>query len=90
MSRGFKGFLGHALFYCSFIKNFSKISQPLTRILIKDALFEFGEECLGALNSLKVKLIQAPILITTYWNLPFELKCDASDHVVGVVLGQEK
>ena len=24
------------------------------------------------------------------WSLPFELMCDASDYVVGVVLGQRK
>ena len=32
----------------------------------------------------------APIIIAPDWDLPFELMCDTSDYVVGVVLGQRK
>lgn len=28
-------------------------------------------------------------MVTPYWNFHFELMCDASDFVVGVVLGQQ-
>ena len=38
---------------------------------------------------LKLALIQAPILYSPYWDLPFEIMCDASDYAVGVVLGQQ-
>nr|GEY05299.1 reverse transcriptase domain-containing protein [Tanacetum cinerariifolium] len=34
------------------------------------------------------KLIEAPILIASNWDQPFELMCDASDYAVGAVLGQ--
>nr|GEZ20475.1 reverse transcriptase domain-containing protein [Tanacetum cinerariifolium] len=37
---------------------------------------------------LKEKLTEAPILIAPNWDQPFELMCDASDYVVGAVLGQ--
>ena len=37
---------------------------------------------------LKQALIEATILQSPYWDLPFEIICDASDHAVGVVLGQ--
>ena len=40
-----------------------------------------------AFITLKDKLISTPIVIATFWELPFELMCDASDYVVGVVLG---
>jgi len=33
-------------------------------------------------------LISAPIVQPPDWNLPFEIMCDASDYVVGDVLGQ--
>ena len=33
-------------------------------------------------------MITAPIVQPPDWNLPFEIMCDASDYVVGDVLGQ--
>ncbi|XP_062103375.1 uncharacterized protein LOC133814431 [Humulus lupulus] len=50
--------------------------------------FEFGEDCLQAFKVLKEKLTSAPIVIAPNWEFPFEPICDASDYVVGVVLGQ--
>nr|GEZ86057.1 reverse transcriptase domain-containing protein [Tanacetum cinerariifolium] len=41
-----------------------------------------------AFNILKKKLIEAPILVSLDWDLPFEIICDASDYAVGAVLGQ--
>ena len=39
---------------------------------------------------LKHKLVSAPIVVAPDWNLPFELMCDASNHTIGVVLGQKR
>ncbi|XP_034197286.1 uncharacterized protein LOC117612730 [Prunus dulcis] len=83
-----RSFLGHAGFYRRFIKDFSKISRPLCRLLGKDVEFEFNEECLAAFNKLKELLTSAPIMQPPDWNFPFELMCDASDYAVGAVLGQ--
>nr|GEU81244.1 hypothetical protein [Tanacetum cinerariifolium] len=47
-------------------------------------------DCIDALETLKNKLTEAPILVVPDWNLPFELMCDASDYTIGVVLGQRK
>ena len=41
--KGIRSFLGNAGFYRRFIKDFSKISRPLCRLLEKDAKFEFDE-----------------------------------------------
>ncbi|KAF5755478.1 putative nucleotidyltransferase, Ribonuclease H [Helianthus annuus] len=88
--KSIRSFLGHAGFYRRFIRDFSKITRPMTRLLEKDVPFVFDEECLKAFNFLKEQLVSAPILISPDWSLPFELMCDASDYVVGVVLGQRK
>ena len=85
-----RSFLGHAGFYRRFIRDFSKVAKPLTDLLVKDATFNFSDECLKAFNVLKEKLISPPIITSSDWSLPFELMCDASDTAVGAVLGQRK
>ena len=86
--REVRSFLGHAGFYRRFIKDFSKIAQPLCRLLQKEVNFKFDEKCESAFKQLKEKLTTAPIIVSPDWNLPFELMCDASDYAVGAVLGQ--
>nr|GEW53296.1 reverse transcriptase domain-containing protein [Tanacetum cinerariifolium] len=86
--KGIRSFLGHAGFYRRFIKDFSKISRPMTHLLEKNSPFIFSNECIQAFSTLKDKLSEAPILIAPNWDLSFELVCDASDYAVGAVLGQ--
>nr|GEW22379.1 reverse transcriptase domain-containing protein [Tanacetum cinerariifolium] len=88
--KGVRSFLGHAGFYHRFIHAFSKIARPMTHLLEKETPFVFSKECIDAFNTLKKKLTKALILVAADWNLPFELMCDASDYVIGVVLGQRK
>jgi len=59
-------------------------------LLAKDAPFQFDDACLTAFELLKNALISAPIIQPPDWSLPFEIMCDASDYVVGAVLGQTK
>ncbi|CAL2256387.1 unnamed protein product [Prunus armeniaca] len=88
--REVRSFLGHARFYRRFIKDFSKISTPLCRLLQKDVPFVFDDECEKAFNHLKELLTSAPIIVPPDWSLLFELMCDASDYALGAVLGQRK
>ncbi|GJY85999.1 reverse transcriptase domain-containing protein [Tanacetum coccineum] len=85
-----RSFLGHAGFYRRFMKDFSKISRPMTKLLEKDSVFNFNEECNKAFETLKENLTNAPIMVSPNWSLPFELMCDASDFFVGSVLGQRE
>nr|GEU89679.1 DNA-directed DNA polymerase [Tanacetum cinerariifolium] len=86
--KGIRSFLGHAGFYHRFIKDFSKIARPMTRLLEKDTPFIFSQECVDAFQTLKRMLTEAPILIAPDWDMSFELMCNASDFAIGVVLGQ--
>jgi len=88
--KGIRSFLGLAGFYWRFIKDFSQIARPLTSLLAKDAPFIFNDECHEAFQILKKALISALIIQPPNWKLPFEIMCDASNFVVGVVLGQTR
>ena len=57
---------------------------------MKEAEFNFDDKCLKAFEQLKTTHITAHIMQPPDWILPFEIMCDASDYVVGTVLGQRK
>jgi hypothetical protein len=60
--KSLRSFLGHAGFYKRFIKDFSKITKPLTHLLQKNVAFDFDEKCLAAFRTLKSALVSAPII----------------------------
>ena len=62
--KGVRSFLGHAGFYRRFNKDFSKIAQPLVKLLEKDCKFCFDESYLKAFGELKEKLVSVPIIIS--------------------------
>nr|GEZ52805.1 reverse transcriptase domain-containing protein [Tanacetum cinerariifolium] len=88
--KGIRNFLCHAGFYRRFIKYFSKIARPMTRLLKKDTPFIFCQECVDSFQTLNRKLTEAPILIAPDWDMPIEIMYDASDYVIGAVLGQRQ
>ena len=78
-----RSFLGHVGFYRRFIRDFAKVSKPLTTLLCKDKEFFIDKEGERTFKMLKLALIEAPILQSPNWDLPFEIMCDASDYAVG-------
>ena len=84
--KGIRRFLGNVGFYRRFVKDFSKISRPLCRMLEKESKFEFDEKCKFAFEEIKARLIRAPIRATLNWSKDFEIMCDASDYAMGAVL----
>ncbi|GJZ38395.1 reverse transcriptase domain-containing protein [Tanacetum coccineum] len=86
--KAIRSFLGHDGFFRRFIKDFSQIARPMTQLLVKDAPFNFTEECIQAFDTFKHELTQAPIMIKPDWLLSFEIMYDASDYAVGAVLRQ--
>jgi len=85
-----RSFLRYAGFYRRFIKDFSVISKLLCNLLTNDNVFEWTEHCEEAFVKLKNLLTSAPVIQLPDWSIPFEIMCDASDYVVGDVLGQRK
>ena len=83
-------FLGHAGFYRRFIKDFSKITKPLYKLLEKDVKFSWDGDCQTSFEELKSHLTTTPIVKAPNWQLPFEVMCDASDLTIGAVLGRRE
>ena len=79
-------FLRHAGFYRRFIKDFSKITKPLYKLLEKDAKFTWDEDFQKSFEELKTYLTTAPKVRAPNWKLPFEVMCDESDLAIGAVL----
>ncbi|GKE76863.1 reverse transcriptase domain-containing protein [Tanacetum coccineum] len=72
--KGVQSFLGHVGFYRRFIKDFSKISRPMTHLLEKNTPFIFSDDCIQAFQTLKKKHNEAPILIAPVYTDHFALK----------------
>jgi hypothetical protein len=71
-------FLGLAGYYRRFIKDFPKISKPMTRLLEKNKDFHWTEECQVNFEELKKRLTLAPVLILPDITKKFDIYCDAS------------
>ncbi|KAA3484375.1 DNA/RNA polymerases superfamily protein [Gossypium australe] len=57
-----RSFLGLAGYYRRFVKGFSMIATPLTRLLQKDVRFEWYDKCQKSFDQLKALLTEAPVL----------------------------
>ncbi|GJY33473.1 putative reverse transcriptase domain-containing protein [Tanacetum coccineum] len=71
-------FLGLAGYYQRFIKGFSLIFKPLTKLTQKNKKYEWGKEEEEAFQTLKQKLCSAPILALPEGTEDFLVYCDAS------------
>jgi hypothetical protein len=61
-------------FLQKFVKGYSKITNPLNKLLAKDTQFKWTAECHDAFECLKTKLTSAPIL--AYLVMPsLEIMC---------------
>ncbi|KAJ0915815.1 putative nucleotidyltransferase, Ribonuclease H [Helianthus annuus] len=81
-------FLGLAGYYRRFIKDFSKIAQPLTMLTQKGVTYRWGNTQETAFQYLKDRLCSAPILSLPEGTDDFVVYCDASIQGLGCVLMQ--
>ncbi|GJR36312.1 putative reverse transcriptase domain-containing protein [Tanacetum coccineum] len=83
-------FLGLAGYYPRFIKGFSEIAKPMTKLTQKSVKFNWGEKEETAFQTLKQKLCSAPILALPEGSENFVVYCDASHKGLGAVLMQKE
>ncbi|GKA46530.1 putative nucleotidyltransferase, ribonuclease H [Tanacetum coccineum] len=83
-------FLGLAGYYRRFIKEFSLISKPLTKLTQKNKPYVWGDDEEEAFQTLKLKLCSAPILSLPEGSEDFVVFCDASLKVFGAVFMQRE
>ena len=92
---GIRSFVNLAGYYRRFVANFSAIAKPLFHLLKKDVEFIWTPECQQALDALKQRLTEAPVLTFPKFDEMFYVATDACNHGLGAVLfhrieGQEK
>ncbi|GJV82824.1 putative reverse transcriptase domain-containing protein [Tanacetum coccineum] len=83
-------FLGLAGYYRRFIKEFSLISKPLTKLTQKNKSYVCGDDEEEAFQTLKLKLCSVPILSLPEGSEDFVVYCDASLKGFGAVLMQRE
>ena len=84
-----RSFLGLAGYYRRFVERFSVLAEPLTRLTRKGVDFVWSEECEVAFQTLKERLISAPVLIIPVPGGHFVVYTDACRTGLGGVLMQE-
>jgi hypothetical protein len=87
--KGVQSFLGFCNFYRRFIRDYSRITAPLTRLTRNDHAFDFNTECITAFEKLRRCLLSAPLLAHYDAGSQCMLETDASDTVVAAVFSQK-
>ena len=82
--------MGLAGYYRRFVKDFSKIVVPLTKLTRKNEKFEWTERCEKSFQELKQKLVTAPVLALPDDQGGFVIYSDASHKGLGCVLMQHE
>ena len=85
-----RSFLGLAGSYRRFVRGFSVIASPLTKLLRKGIKFEWTDKCQNSFEQLKGMLVEAPVLIQPTSGKEYTLYSDASDISLGCVLMQDR
>lgn len=84
-----KQFLGLTGYYRRFIKDYAKLTKPLTKYLKKDSTIDMHDkEYIKSFNDLKQIISSDQILAYPDFKTPFILTTDASNHALGAVLSQ--
>ena len=81
-------FLGLPGYYRPYIKDFSKITQPMSSLLKKGIIFNWDKTCQLSFEELKKRVASYPILRQPDFTKKFILHCDSNGFALGVILAQ--
>ena len=81
-----RSFLGLAGYYLRFVKGFSIITSPVTKLLRKGMRFEWNDKCQASFEQLKEMLVEAPVLTQPTLGKEYVMYSDASKNGLGCVL----
>ena len=84
-----RSFLGLIRYYRRFVKEFSIIASPLTKLLRKRVKFEWSDKCHNSFEQLKEILVEVPVLTQPTSGKEYTLYSDASGIGLGCVLMQD-
>ena len=84
-----RSFLGLEGYYRRFVRGFSIIASPLTKLLRKGIKFEWTEKCQNSFEQLKGMLVEALVLTQPTSGKEYTLYIDASGIGLGCVLMQD-
>ena len=84
-----RSFMGLAGYYRRFVRGFSVIASPLTKLLRKGIKFEWTDKCQNSFEQLKGMLVEAPVLTQPTSRKVYTLYSDASCIGLGCVLMQD-
>jgi hypothetical protein len=81
-----QSFLSFANFYRHFIRNYSNIVIPLTRLTRKTNRWDWTTPCQNAFDALKEAFTTAPVLVHWQPDCPLIIETDASDYAIAGIL----
>ena len=73
-----RSFMGLAGYYQRFVKDFSKIATPLTKLTRKNEKYVWNDKCEESFQELKQRLVTAPVLVLPDKQGNFVIYSDAS------------
>ncbi|KAI2657814.1 Retrovirus-related Pol polyprotein from transposon opus [Labeo rohita] len=98
-----RSFLGFASYYRRFIEGFAKLAKPLHELVTRlsgsakkgktlrlPLASVWNAECESSFQTLKAKLVTAPVLTYADFHKPFVVEIDASHQGLGAILSQEQ
>jgi ribonuclease HI len=79
-------FHGFCNFFRDMIKQFSEITEPLTRVMGPKAAWQWGVEQNAAWKMLKLACCGAPVLASFEWGIPVEVMTDGANKGIGATV----